>query len=82
MEGIVDDRAKAEITRPFRSLEDDNDKDVKRQRLGEPSATFPLEVVGEETSDIMTDGTAPLVPRRDKKRKIQEENLQRAGGVE
>ena len=52
MEGLVDDRARAEVTRPFRSLEDDNDKDVKRQRLGEPLATIPEEVVGEETSDI------------------------------
>ena len=61
MEGLVDDRARAEVTRPFRSLEDDNDKDVKLQRLGEPLATIPEEVVGEETSDIMTDDTAPLV---------------------
>ena len=30
IEGIVDDRDRAEISRPFRSLEDDNDKDVKR----------------------------------------------------
>ena len=59
LEGLVDDRAKAEATRPFRS--DDNDKDVKRQRLGEPLATIPDEVVGEETSDTMTDDTAPLV---------------------
>ena len=29
MEGLVDDRARAEVTRPSRSLEDDNDKDVK-----------------------------------------------------
>ena len=60
MEGIVDDRAKAEITRPFRSLEDDNDKDVKRQRLGEPLATIPEEDVGVETRDSMTDDSAPL----------------------
>ena len=33
MEGLVDDRTRAEATRPFRSLEEDNDKDVKRQRL-------------------------------------------------
>ena len=55
MEGLLDDRA-----RPFRSLEDDNDKDVKRKRLGEPLDTIPEEVVGVETSDIMTDDTAPL----------------------
>ena len=61
MEGIVDARAKAEITRSFRSLEDDNDKDMKRQRLGEPLATIPEEVVCVETNDIMTDDTAPLV---------------------
>ena len=42
MEGLVDG--------PFRSLDDDNDKDVKRQRLGELLATTPEEVVGEETS--------------------------------
>ena len=53
--------ARAEVIRPFRSLEDDNDMDVKRQRLGEPLATLPAEVVGEETSDIMTDEAAPLV---------------------
>ena len=60
-EGLVDDRARAEITRPFRSLEDDNDKDVKRQRLGEPLATTPEEDVGVETSDIRMGDTAPLV---------------------
>ena len=54
MEGLVDGRARAEVTRPFRSLEDDSDKDVKRQQLGEPLATIPEEVVGEETSDTMT----------------------------
>ena len=34
---------------------------MKLQRLGEPLATIPEDVVGEETSDIMTDDTAPLV---------------------
>ena len=41
MEGIVDERVRAEITRPLRSIEDDNDVEVKRQRLGEPLATIP-----------------------------------------
>ena len=45
MEGIVDERVKEEIMRPFRSIEDDDDVEVKRQRLGEPLATIP------ETSD-------------------------------
>ena len=35
MEGLVYDRAKRAATRPFRSLQDDNDKHVKRLRLGE-----------------------------------------------
>ena len=30
MEGIVDERVRAEITRPLRSIEDDNDVEVKR----------------------------------------------------
>ena len=60
MEGLVDSRARAEVTRPFRSLEDDSDKDVKRQQLGEPLAAIPEEVVGEETSETMTDDIAPL----------------------
>ena len=47
MEDIVDERSRAEITRPLRSFEDDNDVEVKRQRLGEPLATIP------ETSDEM-----------------------------
>ena len=54
-------RARAEVTRSFRSLEDDNDKDVKRQWLGEPLATIPEEVAGEGASDMMTDDTAPSV---------------------
>ena len=33
IEGIVDERVRAEITRPLRSIEDDNDVEVKRQRL-------------------------------------------------
>ena len=61
MEGIVDDRAGAEITRPIRSIEDDNDMGVKRQRLGEPLATIPEEVAGAETSDMMTDNPDSLV---------------------
>ena len=55
MEGIVDERVKAEITRPLRPIEDDNDVEVKRQRLGEPLATIP------ETSDEMMDHPVPLV---------------------
>ena len=45
MEGIVDERVRAEITRPLRSLEDDNDEEVKRRRLGEPLATIPRRVM-------------------------------------
>ena len=56
MEGIVDERVRAEITRPLRSLEDDNDEEVKRQRLGEPLATIP------ETSDEVMEGPCPHCP--------------------
>ena len=55
MEGIVDERARAEITRPLRSIEDDNDVEVKRQRLGEPLATIP------ETRDEMMEDPVPIV---------------------
>ena len=55
MEGIVDERVRAEITRPLRSLEDDNDEEVKRRRLGEPLATIP------ETSDEATEDPVPIV---------------------
>ena len=57
----MDDRARAEITRPFPSIEDDNDVDVKGQRLGDPLATSPDSVAGAETSDKMTDDLVPLV---------------------
>ena len=67
----VDDRAWAEITRPFRSLELDNDMDVKRQRLGEPPAAIPEEVAGAETGD-----PDPLV-HEGARREIHQENLQR-----
>ena len=55
MEGIVDERVRAEITRPHRSIEDDNDVKVKRQRLGEPLATIP------EASDEMMEDPVPIV---------------------
>ena len=55
MEGIVDERVRAEITRPLRSIQDDNDVEVKRQRLGEPLATIP------ETSDEMMEDPVPIV---------------------
>ena len=55
MEGIVDERVRAEITRPLRSIEDDNEVEVKRQRLGEPLATIP------ETSDEMMEDPVPIV---------------------
>ena len=55
MEGIVDGRVREEITRPLRSIEDDNDVEVKRQRLGEPLATIP------ETSDEMMEDPDPIV---------------------
>ena len=54
-------RAKAEITRSSQAPEDDNDKEVKRQRLGEPLATIPEGVAGDDSSDIKMDDTAPLV---------------------
>ena len=55
MEGVVDERVRAEITRPLRSFEDDNDEEVKRRRLGEPLATIP------ETSDEMMEDPVPIV---------------------
>ena len=56
VEGIVDERVRAEITRPLRSIEeDDNDVEVKRQRLGEPLATIP------ETGDEMMEDPVPIV---------------------
>ena len=55
MEGIVDERVRAEITRPLRSIEDDNYVEVKRQRLGEPLAMIP------EISDEMMDDPVRLV---------------------
>ena len=55
MEGIVDEKVRAEIRRPLRSIEDDNDVEVKRQRLGEPLATIP------ETSDEMMEDPVPIV---------------------
>ena len=45
MEGIVDERVRAEITRPLRSLEDDKDEEVKKRRLGEPLATIRRRVM-------------------------------------
>ena len=45
----------SEITRPLRSIEDDNDVEVKRQRLGEPLATIL------ETSDEMMEDPVPIV---------------------
>ena len=66
--------ARVEITRPFRSLEDDNDKDVKRQPLGGPAATILEEVLVVKTSDIMTDDTAPLV-HEEARSVIELENL-------
>ena len=55
MDGIVDERVRAEITRALQSIEDDNDVEVKRQRLGEPLATIP------ETSDEMMEDPVPIV---------------------
>ena len=55
MEGIADEWVRAEITRPLRSIEDDNDVEVKRHRLGEPLATIP------ETSDEMMEDPVPIV---------------------
>ena len=51
----MDERVRAEITRPLRSLEDGNDEEVKRRRLGEPLATIP------ETSDEVMEDPVPIV---------------------
>ena len=70
VEGIVDERVRAEITRPLRSIEDDNDVEVKRQRLGEPLATIP------ETSDEMMEDPVPIV-HEDWKRERLTKNFSR-----
>ena len=64
MEGIVDERVRAEITRPLRSIEDDNDVEVKRQRLGEPLATIP------ETRDEMMEDPVPIVHEEWKRERL------------
>ena len=75
MEGIVDERVRAEITRPLRTIEDDNDEEVKRQRLGEPLATIP------ETSDEVMEDPVPIV-HEDWKRERLTKNFSRTCGVE
>ena len=57
-------RVRAEITRQFCSTEDDNDVEVKRQRLGEPLATIP------ETSDEMMEDPVPLVHEELKRERL------------
>ena len=52
------------ITRPLRSIEDDNDVEVKRQRLGEPLATIL------ETSDEMMEDPVPLVHEELKRERL------------
>ena len=75
---IVDERVRAEITRPFRSIEDDNDVEVKRQRLGEPLAAIP------ETSDEMMEDPVPLVHEELKRerltKKTSREPMEMSGG--
>ena len=70
MEGIVDERVRAEMSRPLRSIEDDNDVEVKRQRLGEPLATIP------ETSDEMMEDPVSIV-HEDWKRERLTKNFSR-----
>ena len=67
MESIVDERVRAEMTRPFRSIEDDNDVEVKRQRLGETLATIP------ETSDEMMEDPVPIVYEDWKRERLTKE---------
>ena len=64
IEGIEDERFRAEITRPLRSIEDDNDVEVKRQRLGAPLATIP------ETSDEMMEDPVPIVHEEWKRERL------------
>ena len=61
MEEIVNERAKAKITRSSQAPEDENDQEVKRQRLGAPLASSPEDMVGEEASDFTMDDTGRLV---------------------
>ena len=63
-ESIVDEMVRAEITRPPRSIEDDNDVEVKRQRLGDLLATIP------ETSDEMLEDPVPLVHEEVKRERL------------
>ena len=76
MEGIVNEQVRAEITRPLRSLEDDNDEEVKRQRLGEPLSTIP------ETSDEVMEDPVPIVHEDWKREGSTKSFSQRTCGVE
>ena len=76
MEGIVDERVRAEITSPLRSLEDGNDEEVKRRRLGEPLATIP------ETSDEVMEDPLPIVHEDWKRERLTKKLSQRTCGVE
>ena len=60
----MDERFRAVTPRPLRSIEDDNDVEVKRQRLGEPLATIP------ETSDVMMDDPVPHVHEEVKRERL------------
>ena len=76
MEGVVDEKVRAEITRPLRSLEDDNDEEVKRRRLGEPLATIL------ETSDEVMEDPVPIVHEDWKRERSIKSFSQRTCGVE
>ena len=70
MVGIVDEWVRAEITRPLRTIEDDNDEEVNRRRLGEPLPTIP------ETSDEVMEDPVPIVHEDWKRERFDKENLQ------
>ena len=81
VEGIVNERAEAEITKPCQAPEDENDKDVKRQWPGEPQTTIVEDVVGDETGDIMMTQLDWLM-RKQERKDIRQENSKRISGVE
>ena len=78
-EETVNERAKAEITRSSQAPEDDTDKEVKRQRLGEPLATIPEQVSGDHHDGRNRSAGSR---RSKKRRKSRQENCERFRGAE
>ena len=69
----MDKRVRAEITKPLRSIEDDDDVEVNRQRLGEPLATIP------EASDEMMEDPVPIVHEDWKRERLTKKTSREPG---